>query len=297
MSDKNKTIIIKKVKKGHGAAHGGSWKVAYADFVTAMMAFFLLLWLLAMVSPEKRAALAQYFKHFSLFDKAGQSFMMEGQPQLMQQQGATVPKQGIDFGRGENVNVSAQDLRDQLKRSIAERLSDLKNQTMVDIFEGGVRIQIFDLEGRPLFRPGSAELSPAGKEIIKVISDNIRDIPNRIAVEGHTDSSPLRAGKVTNWELSSERASAARRELESNGIDTTRIARVVGYADTEPLFVEDPNDPRNRRISLIILQTKPDKSNVRQRQGTDRENLNPFSRTGGETSPPPDLNVTRGTGR
>lgn len=284
MAEKGKIIIIKKVKKGHGAAHGGSWKVAYADFVTAMMAFFLLLWLLAMVSPEKRMALSQYFKHFSLFDKGGQSFMLEGQPQMLQQQGTTTPKQGVEFGKGENTNVSTQDIKDQLKRSISERLANLRNQTMVDIFEGGVRIQMFDLEGRPLFKPGSAELTPAGKEIIKVVSENLKDIPNRIAVEGHTDSSPLRAGKITNWELSAERATSARRELEADGIDTTRIARVVGYADTEPLFVEDPSDPRNRRISLIILQTKPE--TTKRQQGSPQENLNPFSRTGEEASGP-----------
>ncbi len=294
MPEKKSTIIIKKVKKGHGAAHGGSWKVAYADFVTAMMAFFLLLWLLAMVSPEKRAALAQYFKHFSLFDKGGQSFMLEGQPQMLQQQGASVPKQGVDFGKGDNVNLSAQDLRDQLKRSISERLDNLRNHTMVDIFEGGVRIQIFDLEGRALFRPGSAELSPAGKEILKVVADNIKDIPNRVAVEGHTDSSPLRTGKITNWELSAERASSARRELENDGIDPSRIARVVGYADTEPLFAEDLNDPRNRRISLIILQTKPEGTKQRQQQG---ENLNPFSRTGGESFVSPETGALRGSTR
>ncbi len=295
MSEKGKTIIIKKVKKGHGAAHGGSWKVAYADFVTAMMAFFLLLWLLAMVSPEKRAALSQYFKHFSLFDKGGQSFMLEGQPQMLQQQGTTTPKQGVEFGKGENTTVSTQDIKDQLKRSISERLTNLKNQTMVDIFEGGVRIQMFDLAGRPLFKAGSSELTSAGKEILKVVADNLKDIPNRIAVEGHTDSAPTGAGKITNWELSAERASSARRELEANGIDTTRIARVVGYADTEPLFAEDPADPRNRRISLVVLQTKPDIVNRRSSQSQD--NLNPFSRTGGETSMPAETGVQRGAGR
>ncbi|MFQ3574276.1 MAG: OmpA family protein, partial [Thermodesulfovibrionales bacterium] len=237
-------------------------------------------WLLAMVSPEKRAALSMYFKHFSLFDKGGQSFMMEGQPQLLQQQGATVPKQGVDFGRGDNLNVTPKDLSERLKTSISEKLSALKNQVMVDIFEGGVRIQIFDVEGRSLFRPGSAELSPSAKEIIKVVADNLKEIPNKIAVEGHTDSAPLRAGKVTNWELSAERASSARRELEASGIDTNRIARVVGYADTEPLFPDDPTDPRNRRISLIVLQSKSEPNIERLTPTTQSESPpNPFSRT------------------
>jgi len=276
MSEKKSIIIIKKVKKGHGGAHGGSWKVAYADFVTAMMAFFLLLWLLAMVSPEKRAALSQYFKHFSLFDKGGHSFMLEGQPQMVSQQGSTSPKQGLTFGSGDNKEITPKDISDKVKQTISDRLTSFKNQIMVDIFEGGVRIQIFDLEGKSLFRPGSAELSTIAREIIKVVSESIKDIPNKIAVEGHTDSSPLRLGKISNWELSSERASSARRELESNGIDTTRIARVVGYADTEPLFVDDPNDTRNRRISLIILQKTPEAITERKKQS---ENQNPFSKT------------------
>ncbi|MCX8026980.1 MAG: OmpA family protein [Thermodesulfovibrionales bacterium] len=292
MAEKSKIIIIKKVKKGHGGAHGGSWKVAYADFVTAMMAFFLLLWLLAMVSPEKRAALSMYFKHFSLFDKAGQSFMMEGQPQLLQQQGATVPKQGVEFGKGENVNVTPKDISEKLKTAISDRLSSLKNQVMVDIFEGGVRIQIFDVEGRSLFRPGSAELSPSAKEIIRVVADNLKDIPNKIAVEGHTDAAPLRVGKITNWELSAERASSARRELELSGIDTNRIARVVGYADTELLFPDDPTDPRNRRISLIVLQSKVEPK-IEQISPTTDTQINPFART----SPATGAEALRGVAR
>lgn len=294
MAEKSKIIIIKKVKKGHGGAHGGSWKVAYADFVTAMMAFFLLLWLLAMVSPEKRAALSMYFKHFSLFDKAGQSFMMEGQPQLLQQQGATVPKQGVDFGKGDNVNITPKDLSEKLKTSISSKLSSLKNHMMVDIFEGGVRIQIFDVEGKSLFKPGSAELSQSAKEIIKVVAENLKEIPNRIAVEGHTDSSPLRTGKVTNWELSAERASSARRELEASGIDTNRIARVVGYADTEPLFPDDPTDSRNRRISLIVLQTKsePKIETLTPTIQSDSQ-PNPFART----TPAGSGEALRGVGR
>ncbi len=254
MADKSKIVIIKKVKKNHGAAHGGSWKVAYADFVTAMMAFFLLMWLLAMVSPEKRAAISEYFKKFSLFDKNGQSFM-EGSPKLLQQQGEDINTPGKDFGKGAG-EVSAEDLKERLKKAIEEKLQALKDQVMIDIFEGGVRIQIVDTDGNPMFHSGSAQPSEKATQILKLVSENIKDTLNRIAVEGHTDASPLRAGQVTNWELSTSRASSARRELEANGIDPKRIARVVGYADTEPLFTSNPNDPRNRRISIILLQQK-----------------------------------------
>lgn len=255
MADKSKAIIIKKIKKGHEGHHGGSWKVAYADFVTAMMAFFLLMWLLAMVSPEKRAALSEYFKHFSLFEKAGQSFMMEGQQQIMQKGGEEIKT--FDFGEGKAA-LSPEDLKEKLKKAIEEKLRALKDQAVVDIFEGGVRIQLVDLEGKSMFLPGSAQLTPSAKEILKLVGENIKDLPNKIAVEGHTDASPLKAGRITNWELSTDRASSARRELELNGIDPARIARVVGYADTELLIKDNPHDPRNRRISIILLQAKVD---------------------------------------
>ncbi|BCB96095.1 hypothetical protein JZK55_10170 [Dissulfurispira thermophila] len=253
MADKSKSIIIKKVKKGHEGHHGGAWKVAYADFVTAMMAFFLLMWLLAMVSPEKRAALSEYFKHFSIFEKGGQSFMMEGQQQVLEKSGGEMKT--FDFGEGKAA-LSPEDLKEKLKEAIEEKLKELKDQTVVDIFEGGVRIQLVDLEGKSMFQPGSAQLTPSAKEILKIVSENIKDLPNKIAVEGHTDASPLKAGRITNWELSTDRASSARRELELNGIDSARIARVVGYADTELLIKDNPYDPRNRRISIILLQSK-----------------------------------------
>ncbi len=252
MADKSKSIIIKKIKKGHEGHHGGAWKVAYADFVTAMMAFFLLMWLLAMVSPEKRAALSEYFKHFSIFEKAGQSFMMEGQQQVLEK---GHEMKTFDFGEG-TISLSPEDLKEKLKKAIEEKLRALRDQAVVDIFEGGVRIQLVDLEGKSMFLPGSAQLTPSAKEILKLVGENIKDLPNKIAVEGHTDASPLKTGRITNWELSTDRASSARRELEANGIDPVRIARVVGYADTELLIKDDPHDPRNRRISIILLQSK-----------------------------------------
>jgi chemotaxis protein MotB len=254
MADKSKSIIIKKIKKGHEGHHGGSWKVAYADFVTAMMAFFLLLWLITMVSPEKRAAVSQYFKHFSIFQEAGQSFMQQSS-QVFEKAGGEVKTSTAEFGKGAG-ELSAEDIKEKLRKAIEEKLKTLKDQAIVDIFEGGVRIQLVDLEGRSMFQPGSAQLSTSAKEILKIVSENIKDLPNKIAVEGHTDASPLKAGRITNWELSTDRASSARRELEANGIEPGRIARVVGYADTELLLKDAPNDPRNRRISIILLQSK-----------------------------------------
>lgn len=254
MADKSKTVIVKKIKKGHDGAHGGSWKVAYADFVTAMMAFFLLMWLLAMVSPEKRASLSDYFKHFSLFPESGKSIMKESS-QIFTKTGGEAKTVSQEFGKGPG-EITAEDFKNRLKKAIDQKLQGLKEHLMLDTVEGGVRIQIVDTEGKPMFRPGSSELSPSAKEILRFVSDNIKDMPNKIAVEGHTDSSPLKTEKYTNWELSTERASAARRALETDGIDVNRIARVVGFADTELLYKDNPTDSRNRRISIILLQDK-----------------------------------------
>ncbi len=248
MPDKSKTIIIKRVKKGHAEHHGGAWKVAYADFVTAMMAFFLLLWLLSMADPVKLAALANYFRNFNLFDKSGTSFM-QGSESIQKDVKTTVAE---SIG-GE---TQQQDLKDKITQAVESKLHTLKDNIYVDAVEGGVRIQIVDTEGVPMFASGSSVPNEKAKEILRVIADNIKGDPHKVAVEGHTDASPFKRGQRTNWELSTERASAARRELENNGIDTDRVARVVGYADTELLNKDDPKDARNRRISLIMLTGK-----------------------------------------
>jgi len=258
MAEKNKSIIIKRGKKGHAGHHGGSWKVAYADFVTAMMAFFLLLWLLTMSSSEKRAVLAQYFKHFSLFEKSGNSFMMDNQPSMVEMMGdAGFERRPSNLeGTGSGKGMSAEELGKKLQKAVEEKLAALKNQVIVDIFEGGVRIQIVDTEGSSMFPLGSAEPNDKAKNILKLVAENIKNIPNRIVIEGHTDASPFKGGQITNWELSTSRASAARMELEANGIDSNRIARVVGYADKELLIKDNPKDHRNRRMSIILLDTK-----------------------------------------
>lgn len=250
---KDKNIIIKKVKKVQGEGHhGGSWKVAYADFVTAMMAFFLLMWLITMVSPEKRARIAAYFKHFSLFEQGGSSFM-ESPPGIMKESAGDAMKVPHElYGKGSDL-MSKEDLKEKLKKEIEEKLATVKDQIMVDIFEGGVRIQVVDKEGNSMFERGSANLSPHAKRILSVIAENIKDLNNRVAIEGHTDAISYASNKYTNWELSTDRASSARKELEDNGLSPDRIARVAGYAATEPLVKDNPNDPRNRRISIILL--------------------------------------------
>lgn len=253
-------IIIKKRRKKHAEHHGGSWKVAYADFVTAMMAFFLLMWLLTMTSPEKKAALSNYFKTFDVFNigmsLSGRGFL-SGTAQGIDIGGNSASKVNRQIKRQSQATVQAlsqDDISDRMKTAVEEKLRSAQDQVLVDITAEGVRIQIVDTEGSAMFSAGSAAPTPKAREILQLVAENINDIPNRIVVEGHTDAAPFRGARTSNWELSTERASSARRALEAFGIDPERIARVVGYADQELLIKFDPKDARNRRISIILLQ-------------------------------------------
>jgi chemotaxis protein MotB len=241
-------IVVKKIKK-HAEHHGGSWKVAYADFVTAMMAFFLLLWLLAMVSPEKRIALSQYFKDYSVFKEQGEK-VTKGGTGILEFNGAG-RKAGNAPGKMEV--MSPEKLKTKIKTAVDANLKTLKDQVLVDVHEGNVRIQIVDNEGSQMFLLGSARPTDKALEILSLVSETIKETPNKIIVEGHTDALPYKGGETTNWELSTARASAARRVLENDGITADRIAKVVGFADNDLLIKLYPNDPRNRRISVIIL--------------------------------------------
>jgi chemotaxis protein MotB len=273
MEERPQQIIIKKIKKNKGGgAHGGSWKVAYADFVTAMMAFFLLLWLLSMVSEEKKAALSVYFNKYSIFQESGSSaittknaritdpnFMTPAKDDSFKTAGmATQGRKTGEFThkKKQNADIKDEELVKKIRSSVDEKMAGLRDQILVDVIEGGVRIQIIDTEGSIMFPLGSAQPTAKAKEILKLVSANLNEMSGRIVVEGHTDSAPFKGGQITNWELSTSRASSARKELEENGVDSSRIARVVGYADTELLIPLDPRDPRNRRISIIILNAK-----------------------------------------
>lgn len=265
---KEQTPIIKKVKKVSGGGHhGGSWKVAYADFVTAMMAFFLLLWLITMTSQEKKARLANYFKYFSIFEKSGSS-IFDAQPGVTPYPGTPLmeqirenkpsedekPSDNRDSQLGGVPKLRKTELVEKLKFLVQYSLMEVKDQIMIDVVPEGVRIQVIDQEGKFMFAPGSAQLNPEAKKILKVITDAINGLDNKITIDGHTDATGYSSGgRYTNWELATARASAARQEMERNGLNPDRIARVSGYAATQPLFPENPNDPRNRRISITIL--------------------------------------------
>jgi chemotaxis protein MotB len=253
-------VIIKKVRKrGHDSGHhGGQWKVAYADFVTAMMAFFLLMWLIAILSPETKKSMAQYFQEVGIFQNNGKGFLDKSNGIMGD---AGTPR--VASPNREVSQMSREEFRDRLKRDIETKLAEVKDQIMVEIFEGGVRIQMIDKEGSPMFALGSPDLTEAARKIIGVIASNIRDMGNDVAIEGHTDALSYASNRYTNWELSTERASSARKELETEGLNADRLIRVAGYAAKEPLIKTNPADPRNRRISIVLLfnptreKTKP----------------------------------------
>jgi len=254
-------IIIKKHKviSAEGGHGGSSWKVAYADFVTAMMAFFLLLWLITMVSPEKQAQVSQYFEHFSIYEKSGFSFM-EGSDVPIQiskfpSQRASATREAPIIDE-KTLLSNREQFSKKLEQDVEIKLSDVKDQVMVRIIQDGVKVELIDKDGSLMFPLGSAELSPKAREIIAVISQNIKTTDSKIAIEGHTDALSYATNRYTNWELSTERASAARKELENNGLDPDRIIRVSGHAAMVPLIRENAFDPRNRRISVVLFDDK-----------------------------------------
>lgn len=248
-----KSIIIKRIKKKKGeGGHGGSWKVAYADFVTAMMAFFLLMWLITMVSPEKRARVASYFKYYAIFEKSGISMFDGGGKDVVSigGEGVNIPE---EKGRsGKIKQKTPTQLKEEVQEKLTSRLGTLKNQVVIEAFSNYVRIDIVDSEGTPIFPVGDSNFTETGKMILKEITESLIDMDNKIIIEGHTDALSYRSNKFTNWELSTARASSARRYMENLGLSPDRIYMVTGYAATKPLIADNPNDPRNRRVSIVV---------------------------------------------
>ena len=235
-------IIIKK-KVSHGGHHGGAWKVAYADFVTAMMALFIVLWLLNS-SDKVKKAVGGYFK-----DPTGTSKMV-----------------GSDMvGAGENFIVSKdnmEELKEQLQKSIREvpKFDKLENHIDMTVTNEGLRIELTESAMGTFFDSGSARMSTDGGDLLKLLAAELGKLPNHLAIEGHTDSKQYPPGATyTNWELSADRANAARRLMQENGIHADQVTQVRGFADQKLRKPDSPTDPSNRRISLIVqyLEKKP----------------------------------------
>ncbi len=247
-------IIIKRIKKIEAGHHGGSWKIAYADFLAGMMTFFLLMWLISLMSPKKKAAIAGYFRHFNIFKKAGISMLMEyyrtGTIRLNRMPQAIIPETIEQMpqikGTGKRLKQLVKTRLASLKQHILIRTVRLPSEKKV------VKIEIVDLVGKPLFRPGSAIPSPELQKILKVFAKELKDMPVKIDVEGHTDATTGRGGQMVNWQLSAARALTSMLLLEKYGVPDSQILKVVGCGDKFPLFKNNPYDPRNRRITLTL---------------------------------------------
>jgi chemotaxis protein MotB len=234
--DKTRPIIIFKKKARHGGHHGGAWKVAYADFVTAMMALFIVLWLLN-TSKQIQEAVGGYFR-----DPNG-----------------TAKKLGSNVaGAGENFLLTKDDmpkLKDQLQRAIRQMndFDKIKNQIEITVTPEGLRIELLESASGTFFKSGSPQLNVDGRELLNTMAGELGKLPNKISIEGHTDSKLYAAsGSYGNWELSADRANAARRLMQANGLGPNQVTQIRGFADQRLRKLDNPLDPSNRRISLIV---------------------------------------------
>jgi chemotaxis protein MotB len=263
-SEQNLIIIKKKKGRGHGH-HGGSWKVAFADFMTAMMAFFLLLWLLETTTEEQQVAIAGYFKDPSSRYVIGPGgadsavIDLEISPPSERTEDPTLV---IDEQITEAMRQLEQQQLEQLKLELEKELDKadsvfnlLKDQILIDSTPLGLRIQIVDAEHRPMFDVGSAKMKSYSAEVLQALAELLNNVPNKLSVTGHTDAMPYSEGALYgNWELSTDRANSARRELHKGQLPEAKIATVQGMGAVAPLRPEDPHDPINRRIAIIVLK-------------------------------------------
>ncbi|KPF49456.1 flagellar motor protein MotB [beta proteobacterium AAP51] len=269
-------IIIKRVKKGGHAAHGGAWKIAYADFVTAMMAFFLLMWLLGSTTEGDKKGIADYFgsplKLALMHGGSGSgdsSHVIKGGGQDLTRSTGQV-KRGETEAQRATVNIHQlkeqqmraeiarlENLREKIENKIAAnpKLEGLGKQILLEMTRDGLRIQIVDAEGRPMFASGSPVVQPMMREVLRELGGLLGEVPNRLTLEGHTDAIPFGSTErgYSNWELSSDRANASRRELIMGGLPDDQVLRVQGLAASNPFDRRDPASPANRRISIVVM--------------------------------------------
>jgi chemotaxis protein MotB len=273
--------IIKRVKKARRGHHGGSWKIAYADFVTAMMAFFLLMWLIGSTTKGDLEGIAEYFR--TPLKVALQGGSGTGDSSVV------IPGGGEDLRRSagqvrnaetqvpsELINLNAaraalalrerrqlENLKERVEQAIERnaRLYPFRNQIRLEITAEGLQITVVDEENRAMFDTGSAQLKDYTRDIMRTIGGLLNEVDNAISIAGHTDAAPYALGErgYSNWELSADRANASRRELIAGGMDESKVLRVVGLASSLPLDPEDPLNPANRRISLVVLNEKTER--------------------------------------
>ena len=278
-------IIVKRIKKTAGGHHGGAWKIAYADFVTAMMAFFLLMWLLGSTAKGDLQGIAEYFSTPLKVAMAGgsgsgdsSSVIQGGGRDLTRKEGQvkkgsdppvkkTYDLKGAqaDLERIEGEKLKALKARIEAAIEASPTLKQFRKQLLMDITTEGLRIQIVDAQNRPMFASAKAELQPYTREILHEIGRVLNDMPNKISLSGHTDATPYSTGDkgYSNWELSADRANASRRELVAGGMQESKIVRVVGLSSAVLMDQQNPNNPINRRISIIVMNKKAEETAAR----------------------------------
>ncbi|MDD4912517.1 MAG: flagellar motor protein MotB [Sideroxydans sp.] len=284
--DKNKRpIVIKRIKKVAGGHHGGAWKIAYADFVTAMMAFFLLMWLLGSTAKGDLQGISEYFKtplKVALMGGSGSgdsSSVIKGGGQDLTRttgqvkSGESPPEKKINL-KAANEEIMRNEAKkeiEQLKKlkesiesaiSSNKKLQEFKSQILLDLTTEGLRIQIVDEKNRPMFQSGSANLEGYTRDILHEIGLMLNDMPNKVSLSGHTDATAYSAaaGRYSNWELSADRANASRRELITGGLADEKIVRVVGLSSAVLFDKDQPQNPINRRISIIVMNKKAEEA-------------------------------------
>ena len=273
--DSTRPIVIKRKKVVAGGAHGGAWKFAYADFVTAMMAFFLLMWLLGSTAKGDLQGIAEFFQNPLKVSQQGGSgsgdatSVLQGGGKDLTRQAGQVKRGDIETKRTTAFSKEAQAefrrkeqeqfevLKSNIEKMIEQnpQLAQFKKQMLLDITSEGLRIQIVDEQNRPMFESSSAELKPYTREILHEIGKALNSVPNRISLAGHTDAAQFAGGEkgFSNWELSANRANASRRELVAGGMAESKVLRVVGLASTVLFDKNDPLSSVNRRISIVVL--------------------------------------------
>ena len=277
MSEDVRPIVIKRIKKVAGGHHGGAWKLAYADFMTAMMAFFLLMWLLSSIATEDLKGIAEYFSNPSKISTPGAN---SGDPvSILKGGGKDLTRSVGQVSNGDSPKSKAAQLRrefeqreratlNELKQNI-EKLIDVnptlrqfKNQLLIDVTAEGLRIQIIDEKNRPMFDTSSAELKPYSQVILREIGRALNAVPNKVSFSGHTDAAQFGGGEkgFSNWELSANRANASRREMIAGGMDENKVLRVVGLSSTVLFDKNDPLSSANRRINIVVLNKRSEEA-------------------------------------
>ena len=270
-------IIIKKVikKAGHGH-HGGAWKIAYADFVTAMMAFFLLMWLLGTTDEVTKKGISEYFNNpfgvalsqggqangdrTSIIQAGGSDMKTQDEGQVHQGEEVPPPPEDIEKLAEEQEKKKLEQLEEKIKEMLDSNpnLAEFKDQIKLETTPEGLKIQIVDAKNRPMFKLASSNIEDYAQTILRALAPVINELPNKVSLNGHTDALPFPSNRsgYSNWELSTDRANVARHELTEGGLAEDKVLRVVGLASSIPYITQNPADPMNRRISIIVMNKK-----------------------------------------